>query len=294
MYFTATDTSDRHEFYHHYLINAEVLLDRVLAARASGLRPLAPALDYAAEARATVPPPPGMFHRATLEYRRWYRSNGSLRAQPLTQEALSLRLAATGEISMRSARASIARRSHALPASDQAWLIARRHIPLEQRPLNQSEWYKLAAALDGVWQSSIGASSAERVNRQITLRVVSLLGSLLDEYVASPFQSAALADAFNEHHLNHLRQSISNSRQVESDSGTLLAGPKAWFAAKAVRMRAEHQLGLSMATAANGTIGLAARPVVGLLGGRLHTFVEGRRAGARSMPAMMAVQASTG
>lgn len=285
VYFPVTDQDDRHAIYHQNLITAEILLRRVLAARDAGLMPIAPSLDNDAEARATVPPPPGMFHRATLEYRRWYRTDGSARTQPLTQEALSLRLAANEEISMRAARANTAQRSHALPARDQAWLIARRQAPLERRPLNQSEWRRLVDALDGIWLSSAGHSPVERVNRQIALRVVTVLGSLLDEYVASPFQCAALSEAFSEHHLAHLRQTIANSRQAESASGTLLAGPKAWFAAKATRMHAEHQLGLSMAAMHSPlpAIRLSGRPVVTMLGGRLHTFVEGRRTGSRGM-----------
>ena len=284
IYFPTVDDNDPRVAYHQHLMVAEVLLGRVLAARAAGLRPMAPSLDYAAEARATVRPPRAMFHPATLEYRRWYRADGTARAQPLTQEALSLRLAATDDLPMKEARARVAQRSHALPTFDQAWLIDRRSTPLEQRPLNQVECHALIDALDGVWQSSAGASHVECANRRIALRVAAVLGSLLDEYVASPFKSAALSEAFNEHHLAHLRQTIENSRQAESASGTLLAGPKAWFAAKTARMRAEHQIGLAMSPAVSTTMRLSGRPVVAVVGGRLHTFVDGRRPGARLAP----------
>lgn len=111
--------------------------------------------------------------------------------------------------------------------------------------------------------------------------MVAALGSLLDEYVAAPFKSTALSETFNEHHLAHLRQSIEYSRQAESASGTLLAGPKAWFAAKAARMRAEHQIGLAKSPAASPALRLSGRPVIAVVGGRLHTFVDGRRPGAR-------------
>jgi hypothetical protein len=286
VYFPVVDDNDRWAACHQHLIIAEILLSRVLAARAAGLRPMAPSLDYAAEARATVRPPQAMFHPATLEYRRWYRADGTTRAQPLTQEALSLRLAATDDLPMKEARARVARRSHALPAADQAWLIDRRNTPLERRPLNQVECRALVEALDGVWQSSAGTSHVEHANRRIALRVAAALGSLLDEYVASPFKSAALSEAFSEHHLAHLRQTIENSRQAESASGTLLAGPKAWFAAKTARMRAEHQIGLSMSPMASPAMRLSGRPVVAVVGGRLHTFVDGRRPGARLVPAV--------
>ena len=286
VYFPVVDDNDRLTAYHRHLITAEILLGRVLAARAAGLRPMAPALDYAAEARATVRPPQAMFHRATLEYRRWYRADGTARIQPLTKEALSLRLAATDNVSMKEARARVARRSHALPAVDQAWLIDRRNTPLERRPLNQVECRALVDALDGVWQASDGTSHVERANRRIALRVVAVLGSLLDDYVASPFKSAALSEAFNEHHLAHLRQTIENSRRAESASGTLLAGPMAWFAAKTARMRAEHQIGLAMSPTTPPAMRLTGRPVVAMVGGRLHTFVDGRRPGARLAPAV--------
>lgn len=285
VYFPVANEDDRRAACHQHLVVAEILLDRVLAARAAGLRPVAPALDYAAEARATVRPPQGMFHQATLEYRRWYRANGTVREQPLTREALALRLAATDELSMKEARARVAQRSHALPAADQNWLINRRNTPLKQRPLNRVEFQTLVGALEGIWQASGGNLHGERANRQIALRVVAVLGRLLDEYVASPFKTAALSATFSEHHLAHLRHTIENSRQAGSASGVLLTGPKAWFAAKTARMRAEHQIGLSMSPAAPPALRLSGRPVIAVVGGRLHTFVDGKRPGARLVPA---------
>ncbi len=284
VYFPSVDGDDGRAVSHPHLTLAEVLLDRVLAAHAAGLRPMAPSLDYAAEARATVRPPRCMFHPATLEYRRWYRTDGSARTQPLTREALALRLAATDELSMKEARARVARRSHALPAADQTWLVDRRHTPLERRPLNQAEFRMLVSALDAIWEASGGSSHMDRVNRRIALRAVAVLGNLLDEYVASPFQSAALGEIFNEYHLAHLCRTIENSRQAESASCVLLAGPKAWFAAKSARMRAEHQVGLAKSPTASATMRLSERPVVAVIGGRLHMFVGGRRPGALVVP----------
>lgn len=270
---------------HRHLVVAEILLGRVLAARAAGLRPMAPALDYAAEACVALRPPHDMFHPATLEYRRWYRADGTTRTQPLTREALSLRLAADENLSMKEARARVACRSRALPAADQAWLIDRRSTPLARRPLNQAEYLALATALDGIWQASTGSSHVECVNRRIVLRVVAALGGLLDEYAPSPFKAAALSEAFTEHHLAHLRRSIEDSRRAESDSGALLAGPKAWFAAKSARMRAEHQLGLAKSPAAFPALQLSGHAQVAVVGGRLCTFVDGRRPGVRPGPA---------
>lgn len=285
VYFPASDGNDRWTACHQHLVMAEVLLDRVLAAHAAGLRSMVPALDHAAEARAMVRPPRGLFHVATLEYRRWYHADGTARAQPLTQEALAAQLVVADGLSMEDARHRAARRSHALPAADQAWLIDRRHTPLQQRPLNQAEFHTLVNAIDGVWQSCAGTSHGELANRQIALRVAAMLGSLLDEYVTSPFKVDALAQAFTERHLGHLRQTIENSRQAESTVGVLLTGPKAWFAAKAARMRAEHQIGLAMSPTVFPVLNLTVRPVIAVVGGRLRTFVHGWRRGDSSVAA---------
>lgn len=289
VYFPTIEGSERWTACHRHLVTAEVLLDRVLAAHAAGLRPMVPALDHAAEARAMVRPPRGLFHVATLEYRRWYRADGTARAQPLTQEALAAQLEAGDGLSAEDARHRAGHRSHALPAADQTWLIDRRHTPLQQRPLNQAEFRTLVDAIEGAWQSCSGASHGERANRQIALRVAAMLGSLLDEYVASPFKVEALAQAFNERHLGHLRETIENSRHAETAPGVLLIGPKAWFAAKTARMRAEHQIGLAMSPTAFPILQLTVRPVVAVVGGRLCTFVHGwHRGGAAATPAFTA------
>ncbi len=272
VYFPVVGDDDAHARYHQYLVTAEVLLDRLLAAHGAGPRPMAPTLDEAAEACATVKPPRHLFHRTTLEYRRWYDDDGSARAQPLTREALVARLVADG-LSIEQARDRAAHRSHALPAADQAWLLNRRNTALSQRPLNQAEFHALIHALEGVWQVPAGDAHVLQANREIALRVAAVLASLLDEYIAPPFGVAALNDAFNQHLVAHLRQTIELSRMAGSAFGVLLAGPKAWFAAKAARMRAEHQIGLAMAPGANvtapalGTVGFAkgqhdARPSV--------------------------------
>lgn len=274
VYAPVLDSTDRQASYHQHLVTAEVLLDRVLAARAAGLRPMAPALDYAAEARATVQPPRGLFHASTLEHRRWYDHVGKLRAQPLTQEALTSELVADG-LSVEQARDRACHRSHALPGVDQAWLIDRRSTPIEYRPLNQAEFHTLVSAVEGAYQTPALAPHAMQANRQIAVRVAELLGSLLDEFVASPFSVPALSTAFSERHLSHLRQTIVASRQAAESDSRVLAGPRAWFAAKAARMWAEHQLGLAKSPALSPSMHLAGRPVVIVVGGKLRTFVNG-------------------
>lgn len=246
VYLPAHEAHDPCAAYHQHLVMAEVLLGRVMAAHAAGLRPIAPALDDATEARATVKPPRNLFPASTLEYQRWYHDDGTARPQPLTQEALAEQMVASG-LSTRQAFDRAIHRSHALPASEQAWLMHRRALPLAQRPLNGSEFRALVGALDGVWRVPAGARYMASANRRIALRVAAALAGMLDEYVTPPFAVAALNEAFNEGLLDRLRQTIEASRQAGSVGGVLLVGPKAWFAAKAVRMRAEHQIGLALA-----------------------------------------------
>lgn len=245
VYLPVRESHDPHAVYHGHLVRAEVLLGRVMAARAAGLRALAPTLDASAEARATVRPPRGLFSTATLEYRRWYENDGTERLYPLTQEALAERLTSRG-LSRRQALDRAIHRSHALPAADQEWLIRRRNLPLGQRPLNQSDFDTLVGAIDGVWQAPVGAVHVARANRQIALRVATLLAGMLDEYVAPPFSVAALNEAFTQGMVAHLRESIEACRQVGATGGVLLMGSRAWFAAKTARMRAEHQIGLAL------------------------------------------------
>lgn len=245
VYFPVVSDHDAHAAYHRNLVIAEVLLDRVLAAHNSSARPIVPSLGIAEDARAMVRPPQDLFHQGTLEYRRWYHDDGTARSQPLTREALAARLVAAG-LSVEQARDRATHRSHALPAADQAWLLDRRNTSLDQRPLNAPEFQTLVCAIEGVWQAPSGAPHVVLANRRIALRVAAMLAGLLDEYVAPPFTIAALNDAFNQQLIAHLRQTIEATRVAGSVSGVTLVGPKAWFAAKAARMRAEHQMGLAM------------------------------------------------
>lgn len=255
VYFPVVSDHDAHAAYHRHLVIAEVLLDRVLAAHRGSTRPIVPSLGHAAEARATVRPPRDMFHQDTLEYRRWYHADHTARPQPLTREALAARLVAAGA-SMEQARDRAAHRSHALSAADQSWLLHRRNTPLDQRPLNEPEFHALVRAVEGVWQAPSGAPHVLQANRRIARRVAAMLASLLDEYIAPPFSVAALNDAFNEQLIAHLRQTIDATREAGSVSaGVLLVGPKAWFDAKAARMRAEHQIGLAMLPASSTLVG---------------------------------------
>lgn len=246
VYVATHEACDPCAAYHQHLVRAEVLLDRVVAAYASGLRPIAPSLDDATEARASVRPPRSQFLAATLECRRWYGEDGTVRTQPLTQEALVEQLMASG-VSMHLAFERAMHRSHALPAADQVWLVRRRASPWEQRPLNGSEFRLLIDALDGAWQAPAGAEHVAWANRRVALRVAEALAGMLDEYVAPPFAVAALNEAFSTCLLARLRRTIEASRRRSGSAcGVLLVGPRAWFAAKATRMRAEHQIGLAL------------------------------------------------
>lgn len=275
VYFSTGNDSTLHKLYHQHLINAEVLLKRVLAAHACGQRPLAPTLGYAEEARATVRPPLGMFHSGALEYRRWYDAFGALRPHPLSRESLAAMLMSVDGLSREQAKDRATHRSHALPQRDQAWLIERRKTTLNERALNADECRTLFLALDGIYESSTGTSQVETANRQIAVRVAAVLGVMLDEFTCAPFRSATLNDSFSKHHLAHLQQTIDAARRSESLAGVLLIGPAAWFAAKTTRMRAEHQLGLATSPKALTAMRLSGKPIVTVVGGRLRTFMDG-------------------
>ena len=273
VYFSAANDSVLRALYHQRLIQAEVLLERVLAAHAAGWRAMEPTLGHIEEARATVRPPIELFHRSTLEHRRWYDGSGSLRPQPLTRESLVELLVSADGLSREEARNRAKHRSHALPERDQTWLIERRNIALNERPLNAAECHTLFLALDGIHETSAGSSHVEITNRQIAVQAAALLGVLLDDYIAAPFRGCALQQSFGVHHLAHLRQSIDDTLHAGSTSGVLVMGPTAWFAAKAARMRAEHQVGLATSTHAMSAMQLSGRPIVTVVGGRLRSSV---------------------
>lgn len=275
VYFPVKGESERQQAYHQHLVVAETLLERVLASRAAGLRPIAPALDHTAEVRATVRPPRDLFHSTRLEYRRWYDEQGVARPEPLPLEVLAAWLTEVSGLPEEEAKHRVAHCSHALPAADQAWLIARRAAAPDRRPLNQAEFHALVRALEGAYAAPAGAPRLERANREIALRLAALLGSVLDEYVASPFTVADLGRSFSVAHLAHLQQTIEASRRMESAMPDVLrVGPKAWFTAKARRMRAEHQIGLAMSPGAIPMMRPPARPAVVVVGGKLRTFKD--------------------
>lgn len=275
VYFSAANDSVLRTLYHQHLIKAEVLLERVLAAHAAGWRAMEPTLGHAEEARATVRPPKDLFHHSTLEYRRWYDVADLLRPYPLTRESLADFLMSADGLSREEAKNRATHRSHALPERDQTWLLERRNIALNERPLNDAECRTLFMALDGIHETSAGLSHVETSNRQIAVHAAALLGVLLDQYTSAPFRSAALQESFNEHHLAHLRQAIDDTRQAGSTSGVLVIGPAAWFAAKTARMRAEHQVGLATSPHPMPIMRLSGRPIVTVVGGRLRTFMDG-------------------
>jgi hypothetical protein len=243
VYFPSHAQNTRREAYHRRLVVAEVLLNRVLSARANGLHPLAPTLTRAVEARVFHRPPRQLLRAGTLEYRRWYDSHDQPRAQPLTIEALSAWLVRTEGITPEAARQVVIGRSRALTAREQMRVLARRQAPVESRPLNQNEFRLLVESLDAACRAPAGAPSLERANREIARRAVAMLADLLDEFTASPFVTPELDRTFSAFHVDSLRRGIESSRQSES----LLIGPRAWFAAKSARMQAEHQMGLALA-----------------------------------------------
>lgn len=242
VYFAGHAEDSRRDVYHRHLLLAEILLNRAMAARASGLQPLAPTASRAVESRALHRPPRQLLGSGTLEHRRWYDSHDQPRERPLTVEELSAWLVKTEGVTPETARQTVLRRSRALAEAEQVRLLARRQAPVERRPLNQAEFRLLVESLDAACRAPSGSVTLERANREIARRGAALLAELLDEFTASPFVTPELDKTFSSFHVESLRRGIEASRQSES----LLVGPRAWFAAKSARMEAEHQMGLAL------------------------------------------------
>jgi hypothetical protein len=90
VYFAHVDDESLFGEYHHQLVTAEVLLDRVLAARASGMKAVHTGLSGDAEEQLFNRPPRGSFYQVTPEYVRWYGRDGVRRALPMVREELAI------------------------------------------------------------------------------------------------------------------------------------------------------------------------------------------------------------
>lgn len=244
VYFTHVDDDSLFGEYHHELVTAEVLLDRVLAARASGMKAVHPSLSGDAEERLFTRPPRGSFNQVTPEYIRWYGRDGVRRNVPMVREELAIELMGEYAYSYSEAMDVATSNSGALTRADQHWLLARAKAPIACRPLHATEFRQLAKAIEAAHEVPRGDATVGHANTDIARRAAAMLGAVLDEYVETPFTTPELAQAFADFHSAHLQRVAAASRLA----GLLpmpITGVLGWFSAKRARIYAEVQARLA-------------------------------------------------
>jgi hypothetical protein len=243
VYFAHVDDDSLYGDYHHELVTAEVLMDRVLAARASGMKAVHPHVHSEIEERLFSRPPRGSFMQVTPEYIRWYGRDGARRIEPMVREELAIELMGEYGYSYNDALDIATNNSGALPRSDQTWLQARAKTPVYCRPLHATEFHQLARAIEAAYNVPSHDASVVNANREIARRAAAVLGAVLDEYVEAPFQEPALAEAFSEFHRAHLLR-VAHAR-LAGLQPMPVTGVLGWFSAKRARIYAEVQARLA-------------------------------------------------
>jgi hypothetical protein len=245
VYFAHVDDDSLFGEYHHELVTAEVLLDRVLAARASGMKAIHPSLPGDAEERLFTRPPRGSFYQVTPEYIRWYGRDGIRRAIPMVREELAIELMGEYAYSYPDAIEVATNHSGSLTRADQTWLLTRSKAPISCRPLHATEFRQLVKAIEAAYDVPRGDANVTQANRDIARRAAAMLGAALDEYLETPFNSPELAQAFADFHSAHLQRVAAATRL----SGLLpmpITGVLGWFSAKRARIYAEVQARLAL------------------------------------------------
>lgn len=243
VYFANVDDDSLFGDYHNDLVTAEVLMDRVLAARASGMRAVHPHLQSEAEERLLNRPPRGSFAQVTPEYIRWYGRDGARRNEPMVREELAIELMGEYGYSYSDALDIAINNSAALARRDQAWLLKRAKTPIYCRPLHATEFHQLAEAIEAAYLVPQGDMHVTRANMDIARRAAAVLGTVMDEYVEAPFRIPVLADAFSDFHSAHLLR-VAHAR-LAGLQPMPVTGVLGWFSAKRARIYAEVQARLA-------------------------------------------------
>ncbi|GLQ87653.1 hypothetical protein GCM10007898_12190 [Dyella flagellata] len=243
VYFAHVDDDSLYGDYHHELVTAEVLMDRVLAARASGMKAIHPYLHGEVEERLFNRPPRGSFMQVTPEYVRWYGREGVRRVEPMVREELAIELMGEYGYNYSDALDIATNNSSALPRREQTWLLARAKTPIYCRPLHATEFQQLVRAIEAAYNVPSNDVRVTNANTEIARRAAAVLGTLLDEYVEVPFHVPALADAFAEFHRAHLLRVAHAS--LTGLQPMPVTGVLGWFSAKRARIYAEVQARLA-------------------------------------------------
>ena len=196
VYFVAPAEHCAHAAYHAQLVTAEVLLHRLMYAKARGVQPVNLHLRDEAIQRFFQRSRPGRRAADSPELMRWVDRNGFHRQQPLSREQLTQELMDRQGVSLRRALGLASSQSHALRAEDQAWLELRARLPVLQRPLNGAEYATLVLAIEAAFAVPGGDVGACAANIEIALHTAERLGGLHRNYTPSPFRVPALSRAY--------------------------------------------------------------------------------------------------
>lgn len=240
VYFVTTDEHAQHAEYHDHLVKAEVLLRRVMRAKARGILPVNLHLREDEERRCMQRPRSGSFAEDSAERVRWIDQDGCRRARPLNREQLTRELMARQGNSLLRAIDRVSSESHALPDEDQAWLELRAGLPALERPLNGCEYLALVRAIEVAYAPPKGKSGHCAANVQIALAMARRLGGLHADYTPSPFRVAALSMAYLAGHRDYLARRAAYVCATEARLRFSQAKARLKIDAKVARQRAEH------------------------------------------------------
>ena len=240
VYFTGPGDHLTHAAYHEQLVIAEVLLHRLMYAKARGIAPVKRHLHDAIERDGFQRPGPDRRLIDAVELMRWVDRDGFNRPRPLSREQLVQELIARQGVSLLRAINLASSRSRALPGVDQAWLETRARLPCLQRPLNGSEYRTLVRALELAWAAPRGKAGDCAANAAIALRAAAQLGWLHADYAASPFHGAALSLAYRTAHHACLARRAAFAGATELRLRFSHAPPQLKMEAKLTRQRTQH------------------------------------------------------
>ncbi|MDE2157080.1 MAG: hypothetical protein KGJ32_14515 [Xanthomonadaceae bacterium] len=243
VYFAAADEHCEHATYHDQLVIAEVLLHRVMGARARGIQPVN--LHLHAGQHCFQRTRSGRGSGDSVEDMRWVDRDGFSRARPLSREQLTRELMDRLGVSLLRAIDLVTCESHALSSEDQSWLVLRSSLPILERPLNGSEYLILVRAIEAAYavppqKSGTEKSSSCAANAAIALRAARGLGWLHEDFTSSPFRVAALSTAYKLGHHDYLARRASFARATDERLRFSHARSSVKMKAKLARHRAEH------------------------------------------------------
>jgi hypothetical protein len=240
VYFVAPAEDSAHAAYHAQLVTAEVLLHRLMYAKARGVQPVNLRLRDEVIQRFFTRSRPGRRGADSPELIRWVDKDGFHRRQPLSREQLTQELMERQGISLRRALSLVSSQSHALLAEDQAWLEVRARLPVLQRPLNGAEYATLVLAIEAAFAVPGGGDSRCAGNVEIALYTAGRLGGLHRDYTPSPFRVPALSHAYLAGHHDYLARRAAFAAAAELRLRFSHAKARKKMDAKLACQRTEH------------------------------------------------------